>query len=193
MTVQRDLIVKQVINLNTQSVDGVISAFSLSLNRLPVSFWNNASERLLKAAPEEKREEVKNSLIKCAVEHGYHTGYGIITSPQYKALVEPMVTEGPKDMLRGLFAIFSAAGWAKSGIVQIKEGESMVVRAVDYFEADGEPGEKRAFMITGVCSAFFDLAYGPAYPDGIHTFECEQVAGIECGDKFGQFVVTKKG
>ncbi|MFH1138474.1 MAG: hypothetical protein V1816_20555 [Pseudomonadota bacterium] len=192
MTVQREIIVKQIVNLNTQSKDGQIELFGLLLNRLPVAFWNTVSERLLKAVPADKREEVKAALIDCAVENGYHTGHGILSSPAFKALVGPMVTEGPKDLLRGLFAIFSAAGWAKSGIVQIKEAEKMVIRAVDYFEADGAPGEKRAFMIIGACAAFFDLVYGPPFPDGLGAFQCEQVAGIECGDPFGQFVVTKK-
>ena len=103
-----------------------------------------------------------------------------------------MITEGPKDVLRGLFAVLTAAGWAKTGIVQVKDGERMVVRALDYYEADGSPGDKRAFMIRGYAAAFFDLAYGPAYPDGMGTFICEQVAGIECGDRFGEFVVTTK-
>ena len=69
----------------------------------------------------------------------------------------------------------------------------MVIRAVDYYEADGEPGEKRAFMIQGVAAAFFDLAYGDDYPDGLGKYDCEQVAGIECGDRFGEFVIAKKG
>jgi hypothetical protein len=47
-------------------------------------------------------------------------------------------------------------------------------------------------MIRGVSAAFFELAYAAAYPDGMGTFTCEQVAGIEVGDKFGEFVVTPK-
>jgi hypothetical protein len=46
-------------------------------------------------------------------------------------------------------------------------------------------------MIRGVSSAFFDLAYGNPYPDGIYTFKCEQTKGIEAGDPFGEFVVTQ--
>ena len=107
-------------------------------------------------------------------------------------MVEPMVTDGAKDVLRGAFAVFTAWGWAKSGIVQIKEGERMVVRAVDYYEAESGGDGLRAFMIRGVSSAFFELAYADPYPNGMNTFDCEQTRGIENGDPHGEFVVVKK-
>ena len=191
MTVNRDIVVKNLVEIKVESQEGIISAFNVLVNHLPVTFWNNFANRMVEAVPEEKQEQLKASLVKCANECGYHTGYGIITSEEFKAVVEPMITEGAKDVLRGAYAVFTAWGWAKSGIVQIKEGERMVIRAVDYYEADGAPGDKRAFMIQGVSSAFFDLAYGTPYPNGLGTFTCEQVAGIESGDSFGEFVVTK--
>ena len=47
----------------------------------------------------------------------------------------------------------------------------------------------------GVCVAFMDLAYGgdydPTGKTGLRTFQCEQTKGIECGDEYGEFVVTK--
>ena len=191
MTVNRDIVVKNLVGIKVQSQEGIISAFNVLVNNLPVTFWNNFSNRMVEAVPAEKQEDLKAALVKCANECGYHTGYGIISSEEFRAVVEPMVTEGAKDVLRGAFAVFTAWGWAKSGIVQIKEGERMVIRAVDYYEADGAPGDKRAFMIQGVSSAFFDLAYGDPYPDGLGKFTCEQIAGIESGDPFGEFVVTK--
>ncbi|MEW6263987.1 MAG: hypothetical protein AB1641_13005 [Thermodesulfobacteriota bacterium] len=192
MTVQRDVVVKKLASIKIESHEGIIAGFNVLVNFLPVTFWNIFAQRILEAVPPEKIEEVKAGLIRCANECGYHTGFGIITSDEFKAVVDPMITEGAKDVLRGAFAVFTAWGWAKSGIVQIKEAEKMVVRAVDYYEADGKPGEKRAFMIQGVSAAFFDLAYGAPYPDGLGKFECDQVAGIECGDPFGEFVVTAK-
>jgi hypothetical protein len=103
-----------------------------------------------------------------------------------------MVTEGAKDVLRGAYAVFTAWGWAKSGIVQIKEGERMVIRAVDYYESDGGGDGLRAFMIRGVSAAFMELAYAKEYPNGMNTFTCDQTKGLEMGDQFGEFVVTKK-
>ena len=86
-------------------------------------------------------------------------------------------------------------GWAKSEIVELVPGERMVVRAYDYYEADvvdrGTSDTKSAYMIAGVSAAFMDLAYGEPYPNGLRTFKCEQTKGIECGDAYGEFVVTK--
>lgn len=192
MTVQRDVVVKQLAELEFQgNEEGLIPGFNVLVNLLPVSFWNLFTERIIEATPAERRQEVENALIDCALECGYNTGYGIITSEEFKSVVDPMVTEGAKDVLRGAYAVFTAWGWAKSGIVQIKEGERMVVRAQDYYESDTKPGYLTAFMIRGVSSAFFDLAYGKPYPDGLRTFKCEQTRGIEIGDPFGEFVVTQ--
>lgn len=193
MTVMRDEVVKKLADLNVKGdEDGLIPSFDVLVNQLPATFWNTFAERILDAAPPDRKKEVEAALVNCAYECGYHTGYGIINSDEFKEVVMPMVTDGAKDVLRGAYAVFTAWGWAKSGIAQIKEGEKMIVRSTDYYEADGDPGDKRAFMIRGVSAAFFELAYADAYPDGMNTFTCEQNKGIECGDDFGEFIVTKK-
>jgi hypothetical protein len=194
MTVQRDTVVKQLADIKAMGdEDGLIPAFNVLVNNLPAAFWNNFTVRMMAAVPPERRQEMERALMNCALECGYNTGYGIITSKEFNDVVMPMVTEGAKDVLRGAYAVFTAWGWAKSGIVQIKEGERMVVRATDYYEADEKPGYMMGYMIRGVSAAFFDLAYGKPYPAGEHHFQCEQVKGIEVGDPFGEFVVHKKG
>lgn len=194
MTVMRDKVVKDLVNITvTHDQDGLIPNFNVLVNQLPTSFWNTFAERMMAACPAERKPALEAALVQCAYECGYHTGYGIITSQEFKSVVMPMVTEGAKDVLRGAFAVFTAWGWAKSGIMQIVEGEKMTIRATDYYEADGPKGsEKHAYMIRGISTAFFELAYSNPYPDGMGKFTCEQVKGIECGDPFGEFVVTKK-
>jgi len=68
----------------------------------------------------------------------------------------------------------------------------MVIRATDYYEADSGGKGPRAYMIRGVSAAFFELAYSKPYPDGMDVFNCEQTKGVELGDPYGEFVVTKK-
>lgn len=192
MTVMRDEVVKALASLDVKGdEDGLIPAFNVLVNFLPASFWNMFSERMMAAAPKDRHDEVKKGLIRCAYECGYHTGWGIINSQEFQSTVMPMVTEGAKDVLRGAYAVFTAWGWAKSGIVKIAESEEMVVRAVDYYESDSGGEGLRAFMISGVSQAFFELAYANEYPNGMDTFTCNQTKGIEVGDKFGEFVVTK--
>jgi hypothetical protein len=171
--------------------DGLIPEYEVLVNLLPVSLLNTFTEKILAAAPERK-EEIEAGLVRAAYECGYHTGCGIITSEIFSDIVMPMVTEGAKDILRGAYAAFTAWGWAKSGIVQLKEGEKMTIRAFDYYEADSKGEGLRAYMLRGLNQAFFDLAYADPYPDGMDTFVCRQTKGMEAGDEYGEFIVTQK-
>ncbi len=102
-------------------------------------------------------------------------------------------------LLHGVFAVFTAWGWAKAESVELVPGEKMIVRAYDYYEADvvshGAADKHSAYMIRGVCVAFMDLAYGGDYDatgaTSLRTFQCAQTKGIERGDDYGEFVVTK--
>lgn len=193
MTVMRDQVVKSLVDIEVQpNGDGLIPAFNVLVNNLPAGFWNTIAERMMAIAPADRKEEMEDALVNCAYECGYHTGYGIITSPEFDSVVSPMVTEGAKDVLRGAYAVFTAWGWAKSGIVQIKEGDRMVIRAVDYYEAESGGDGLRAYMIRGVSKAFMELAYSDPYPNGMGKFASNQTQGIEVGDQYGEFVVTKK-
>ncbi|PKN24658.1 MAG: hypothetical protein CVU65_11145 [Deltaproteobacteria bacterium HGW-Deltaproteobacteria-22] len=194
MTVMRDKVVKALVELDVKGDEnGLMPGYNVLVNFLPTSFWTLFAERMINSAPAEKKEQVRTGLYQCAQECGYHTGWGIINSDEFQSVVMPMVTEGAKDVLRGAFAVFTAWGWAKSGVVQIKDGERMVIRAQDYYEQDIKiPNEKMAFMVSAVSGAFFDLAYGSEYPNGLGTFKCDQTKGIEVGDDFGEFIVSKK-
>lgn len=193
MTVMRDTVVKSLAKITIEGDEnGLIAEYGVLVNQLPTSLLNALAEKLMAAAPVEKKPMVAEGLVRAAYECGYHTGCGIITSDAFNDAVLPMVTEGEKDILRGAFAAFTAWGWAKSGIVQLKPGERMVIRANDYYEADSKGDGLRAFMLRGLCQAFFDLTYADPYPHGMDTYVCQQVKGIEVGDPHGEFVVTKK-
>ncbi|MBF0564148.1 MAG: hypothetical protein HQK89_02785 [Nitrospirae bacterium] len=84
----------------------------------------------------------------------------------------------------------------KQFYTELIPAEKMVIRAYNYYEADMAKSmdvkKMSAFMIRGVSAAFMDIAYGDKpYPDGLGKFTCEQTKGIEVGDSYGEFVVTK--
>jgi hypothetical protein len=179
--------------------EGLIPACNVLVNQLPSSLWNSFAEKLTMHVEADLLEVAETLLVNAAHECGYHTGYGIITSEEWKAIVAPMVEKVPEDILYGAFAVFTAWGWAKSDIVELVPNEKMVVRAYDYYESDvvsyGSSPKKSAYMIRGVCAAFMDLAYGGPYDvtgkTSLNTFQCVQTRGIECGDEYGEFVVTR--
>ncbi len=179
--------------------EGMIPAFGVYVQQLPGEFWNGFARRLVNSVPEDLIEAAEGLLVNAAHECGYHTGYGIITSDEFNTIVGPMIENAPEDVLHGAFAVFTAWGWAQSEVVEHAAGEKMVVRAYDYYESDvmlcGKAERPSAYMIRGVCGAFMDLAYGGEYDStgksGIYTFQCEQTKGIEIGDDYGEFVVTR--
>lgn len=175
--------------------DGLINAFGVYVNQLPSGLWNNFSERLTRASNDELKGAVEDLLINAAHECGYHTGYGIITSDEWKAVVEPMV-QNVEDVLHGAYAVLGAFGWANAEIVELVPGEKMIIRASDYYEADvvsyGNSSKLSAYMLSGVSAAFMDLAYGEAYPNGIYKFTCRQTKGKETGQEYGEFEVIRE-
>lgn len=179
--------------------EGMIPAFGVFVQQLPGDFWNGFARRIVNSVPEDLIEVAEGLLVNAAHECGYHTGYGIITSDEWNAIVAPMIENAPEDVLHGAFAVFTAWGWAQSEVVDLIPNEKMVVRAYDYYESDvmlyGKAKRPSAYMIQGVAAAFMDLAYGGDYDpkgeSGIRTFKCEQTKGIEVGDDYGEFVVTK--
>ena len=200
MAIDRKRIIQALSELDVAgNEDGLIPSYNVFVNQLPADFWNSFAHRLVRSIDVDLLETGESLLVNAAHECGYHTGYGIITSEEWKAVVEPMVEQVPEDILHGAYAVFTAWGWAKSEVISIVPGEKMVVRAYDYYEADpavyGNLTRPCAYMIRGVSAAFMDLAYGgdydPTGKTGMRTFECNQTRGIECGDDYGEFVVTR--
>ena len=134
-------------------------------------------------------------MLQAAHECGYHTGVGIINSDEFKAVIIPMVERVPEDILHGAYAVFTAWGWADAEITELVPKEKMVVRARGYYEADIRDTfvvrKPCAYMIQGVSAAFMDIAYGAPYPNGLGAHKCVQTKGLEVGDAYGEFVVTK--
>ena len=200
MAIDRKQIIQALSRVEVAANDeGLIPAFNVFVNQMPARFWNSFAERLSRQVDPDLLEAAEHLLINAAHECGYHTGYGIITSEEWKAVVAPMVEKAPEDILHGAYAVFTAWGWANSEIVELVPNEKKVVRAYDYYESDvvvhGASTKPSAYMIRGVAAAFMDLAYGGDYDStgetGLRTFQCEQTKGIECGDAYGEFVVTR--
>jgi hypothetical protein len=134
MAIQREKVIEQMAKVSAEAnEDGLIPAFNVLVNQWPARFWNEFSRRMVEAVDDDIKDAVEELLINAAHECGYHTGYGIITSKEWEAVVAPMV-ENTEDVLHGAYAVFTAWGWANSEIVELVPGEKMVVRAYDYYE-----------------------------------------------------------
>jgi len=200
MAIDRKKIIEEMAKVSVESnEEGIIEAFNVMVNQLPAVFWNSFAERLTRKSSPEMMEATEFLLVNAARECGYHTGYGIITSEEWKRLVAPMIDKTPEDILHGAYAVISAWGWANAEIVELLPGEKMVIRAYNYYESDvvkyGKSDKMNAYMIRGISAAFMALAYAGEYSpkdtNKLHAFNCQQIKGIECGDDYGEFIVTK--
>ncbi len=199
MAIDRKKVIAQMSQIQMlPDANGMIEGCNVLVNQLPGRFWNTFAERLTAKTSADLLEAKEYLLYNAAHECGYHTGYGIITSDEWKAVVAPMVEKIPDDILHGAYAVFTAWGWADSEVIELIPGEKMVVRAYDYYESDivkfGASPKMSAYMIAGVSAAFMELAFAGDYdPAGkcIGKYACKQVKGIECGDAYGEFVATK--
>jgi hypothetical protein len=198
MAIDRAKAIEQLSQIKVKgNSDGLIPSFGVLIQFLPTNFWNTFSEKMLKFAGSnpDKADAVEEGMERAAAECGYHTGWGIINSEEFKAIIDPMVSEKPADILHGAFAVLSAWGWADAEIVDLSPDAKTIIRSYGYYEAEIRDTYKTtrplAFMLKGICRAFMDLAYGAPYPNGYGTFKCEQVKAIELGDEWGEFVVSK--
>ena len=193
MAIDRQKAIKDLSQIKVSgNSEGLIPAFGVLIQQLPANFWNGFSQKILDAAGDELYEAAEGLLDNAAAECGYHTGYGIITSEEFNSIVGPMIEKKPDDILHGAYAVFTAWGWANAEITQLVPGEKMVVKATDYYESDVKnPKKNFAYMIKGVSRAFMDLAYSDQYPKGFGKYKCVQTKGVETGDSYGEFVVTK--
>jgi hypothetical protein len=178
--------------------EGLIPGFGVLVQQLPANLWSSFSAKIIQAAGPDLYDDAVGLLENAAAECGYHTGWGIINSNEFNAVIGPMISESTKleDILDGAYAVFTAWGWANAEIVELVPGERMVIRAYDYYEQEGArgftPEKPFAYMIRGVSRAFMDLAYGNSvYPNGFGKFKCDQTKAIELGDEYGEFVVTR--
>ena len=197
MAIDREKAISELAQIKVKGNDeGLIPAFGVLIQFLPANFWNTFTEKILDAAGDKYCTEVEVGLERAAAECGYHTGWGIINSEEFKAIIGPMIEKTPDDVLHGAYAVFSAWGWAKCEIIELIPGQKKVLRAYEYYEAKiaetHQVNNYCAYMIKGVSRAFMDIAYGGKYPQGFDKFKCRQVKGIEKGDTYGEFVITRK-
>ncbi len=169
---------------------GLIPAYGVMIQNLPSGFWNGFSRKILDAAGEDLFDAAEALLENAAAECGYHTGYGIMTSDEFEAVLGPQIKDSKQELLHGLYAVFSTWGWADAEIVELVPSEKMIVHAYDYYESDIDSTERHfAHMIKGISRAFMDLAYSEPYPNGLGRYSCVQTKGIEKGDDYGEFIV----
>lgn len=177
--------------------EGLIPAFGVYLVNMYTDYYNDLSYELEREMEQAGMASVVATLlIDAALQCGYNTFYGITTSAEWKALIEPMV-EKREDIIHGIVAVTNSLGWGYVKVAELVPGEKLVLHVNHGYEADGyvqkygKANSGKCYMWTGVAGAWMDIVYGEAYPKGIYTFEAKETQCCAKGDPYCEIVATR--
>ena len=175
---------------------GIIPLFGVYLSLFSVNYYNRLSFDFEIKMGQQREAEAKNLLIEAAQECGYATFQGIRDSWEWEQVVAPMV-ENKEDQIFGFVAVAVAFGWGDLSVVELDQGEKLIMRASDSYEARGYLEQyglaksEKCYMLQGVTAAFMDLVYGGDYPDSCFTFAAQESHCRAKGDPYCEFVARR--
>ncbi len=175
--------------------NGSIPIFGGGLCILPSTLWLLLVERLLRRADPMRSGAAEDAIRAAAAGYCYRLAHGVMESPEFMEGARAAGQE-PRGRLEAFLSLMAAWGWADAETAFLEPGKKLVVHARAYFEADirdtFQSARPLAFMLSGMCGALMDLLFAAPFPRGLASFTCTQTRGIECGDRYGEFVVTGK-
>ena len=175
---------------------GIIPLFGVYLSLFSVYYYNRLSFNFEIKMGKQREAEARTLLIKAAQECGYATFQGIRDSWEWEQVVAPMV-ENKEDQIFGFVAVAVAFGWGDLAVAELDQGERIVIRASDSYEARGYlekyglAKSEKCYMLQGVTAAFMDLVYGSDYPNSCFTFAAQEPRCRAKGDPYCEFVARR--
>lgn len=161
---------------------GLIPLFNVYLASTPADFYNLVSIRFLEAMQQINRvSSGQRLLLFCAEICGLTTFRGVMQSPEWAGLIEPMVQQDT-DRLLAIIAICNGLGWGNLRVLEHEPEKSLRLQSLQGYEAMGyrqlrqQSTTPQCLMYTGVSAGIMELLYG----DG--TVE----------ERYGTFVSTEK-
>ncbi len=147
---------------------GLIPAFGVMLTRMYANYYNLITDQVLEALRQKLDEDAMFLLETLLKEAGhvcaFNTLGGIMTSPEWDAVVMPMVKE-KKDWIHGIVAVINALGWGVVEVQEIQEGKSLKLKHYSDYENNGLIALKlqcqrpAMFLFQGVNAGIMNLLY----------------------------------
>ena len=117
---------------------GLIDAFGVVLTNHFADYYNRISYQTYFAMQQAgiPEEDIKEIFIQSGHVCAFNTFGGIMSSPEWHAVVEPMC-QTREDWLHGMIAVINALGWGTYRIEKIDSGQEFVVRIYNAYEGVG--------------------------------------------------------
>ena len=147
--------------------EGVIPAFGVYLARHYANYYNEVSfefERRLTAHNPALAAVAAEVLVEAAHQCAFNTFGGMMQSPEWDAIVAPMLRERA-DWVFGVVGVIDTLGWGRFSVTDLVEGERLVLRVDGGYEANGYlarhgVGDRpRCHLATGAGGGIMNLLY----------------------------------
>lgn len=194
--------------------DGLIPAFGVVLTNHYADYYNRISyetyRRMVTAGvpPEMARE----AFVQCGHVCAFNTFGGIMESPEWYGLVEPMCAS-VEDWVHGMVAVINALGWGVWRVEKLVPGEELIVRIYNSYEGVGyrrlypQTDERQlSFLalgaVRGLAHLFWkiDIRERPGLGENFYFsvfnnpegyWNVEQTHAIAAGDAYDRIVTTR--
>lgn len=146
-----------------------------------------------------RREEARLRMIGAAEACSYYTWGKVLTSGEWKGMIQPMVG-APEDKVYGLLALANLLGRGKWEVVDFKPGERIELESFNNYEGesykrlDFHPKSCSCSTMNATATAYMNLVW-PAHElnkDGIGDFKTTELSCIARGDDRCRFVTERR-
>lgn len=191
---------------------GLVQAFGVLVTNHPADYYNHLSNRMLDITHREKPQtlEVARSLLQESGQVcGFHTFGGIMSSPEWEALVG--APKDPLDVVVGGLAIARALGFGRWSLEAYEPNERLVVTSSGTYESVHnrvcieQTRWPCSYLFQGGAIAMMQLAHRvdwqprPMFSGALYMklrrdapWACEQTACVARGDDVDRVVITRK-
>ena len=197
-----------------QGGDGLIPAFGVVLTNHYADYYNRISFDTYRHMVEAgvPAEMAREAFIQCGHVCAFNTFGGIMESPEWYGLVEPMC-QGVEDWVHGMVAVINALGWGMWRVEKLVPGSELIIRIYNSYEGVGyrrlypQASEKQlSFLalgaVRGLAHLFWkiDIRQRPGLDENFYfsTFNSpegywnvEQTHAIAAGDAYDRIVTYR--
>ena len=147
--------------------DGMIPAFGVYLTRHYANYYNRVmfetERRLVERFGAEGHETGASLFVEAGHICAFHTMGGIMTSPEWDALIRPTLRTR-EDWIQGIVAVINALGWGRWQATKVSEAEAEFVlhddyESVGYLGMYGRSPYPISYLAQGGVAGLMNLVY----------------------------------
>ena len=138
-SLDEDFIVRSLAIMPMQgNAEGLIPAFGVVFTRMAPDYYNRISFEFEKRLEQVTGDNTLGALLLAEAGHScaFNTFGGIMTSAEWKALIQPMC-KTKEDWVHGIVAVVNSFGWGIWRVEEIKANERLRVRIYGGYESNG--------------------------------------------------------